>query len=116
MIMEINEATGEVTFEIAGKCYRLHATMKRMADLQAKLAVPGLSMTSLLLSQSDPRALYFGLKCLCSSGNGAEFDDMLLTPHLTVVADAVTAALNAGLPEPAKDDQPGKGGATEARS
>ena len=114
--MQVNEATGEVTFDLAGKSYRLHATMKRMADLQAKLAVPGLSMTSLLLSQSDPRALYFGLKCLCSSGNSADFDEMLLTPHIPAIADAVTAALNAGLPEPAKDDQPGKDGATEAQS
>lgn len=108
MTMEVNEATGVVTFELAGKNYKLHATMKRMAELQAKLAVPGLSMTSLLLSQSDPRAIYYGLICLCTNASSSEFDNVLLTPHLSVIAEAITAALNAGLPAPEGDGQPGK--------
>ncbi|WP_119270856.1 hypothetical protein [Taklimakanibacter deserti] len=114
--MQVNEVTGEVTFKLAGKTYRLHAGMKRLAEYQAKLAVPGLQMTQLLLTQSDPRAIYFGLKCLCSSGNGADFDDMLLAPHLPAAAAAISAAIQAGLPEPEKGDDAGKGGATEAQS
>lgn len=112
--MRVNEATGEVMFELAGKEYRLHATMKRMADLQAKLAVPGLSMTSLMLTQNDPRAIYYGLRCLCTNAPSTEFDNLLLTPHIATVSSAVIAALNAGLPEPEKGDDAGKDGATEA--
>jgi len=47
--MHTNPVTGEVTFEINGKEYRLHATMKRTAELNARLAVPGLSMVSMMI-------------------------------------------------------------------
>lgn len=114
--MQVNEATGEVSFDLAGKSYRLHATMKRLAELQARLAVPGLTMTSLLLAQSDPRALYWGLVCLCSSGNAKDFDDMLLTPHIPDIARAITKAINAGLPETEEGGEKGKGGETAAQS
>lgn len=96
--MKVNEATGEVTVELAGKTFRLHATMKRFADYQAALDVVGMGGMWSMLSQRDPRAIYEGMRCLCSSGNAAELDDMLLIPNLAAMADAIQAALLAGMP------------------
>ena len=40
MSVSINEATGEVTLEVAGKTFRLHGTMERMADLERRSVPP----------------------------------------------------------------------------
>jgi hypothetical protein len=104
--MEVNAATGEVTVELAGKTFRLHATMPRVADYQAKLGVRGFRGIHEGLEQSDARAVYHGLRALCSSGNGEAFDGMLLTPHMAPAIAAIYKALFAGLPE-AKDDDAG---------
>ena len=99
--MHTNPVTGEVTFELAGKTYTLHATMKRLAEYQARLAVPGMAVLSMLLGQLDARAIYWGLVTLCSNGDAKDFDGMLLAPHLKEASEAIGAALQAGLPEPA---------------
>ncbi len=97
--MITNPVTGEVTFTLAGKEYKLLASMKRLADYQTRLAIPGLAMITVMIKCRDARAIYEGLKCLCSSGNAADFDNMLLTPHMDTASEAISAALEAGLPE-----------------
>lgn len=98
--MHTNPVTGEVTFELAGKTYTLHATMKRVAELNTRLAVPGLEMVAMMVKCRDARAIYWGLVCLCSAGSTADFDKLLLTPHMNDAALAISAALEAGLPDP----------------
>lgn len=104
----VNAATGEVTLEIDGEVFRIRASMARLADLMGALAVPGLGMLQLFISQVDPRALYHGMRCLCTSGNEAKLRDMLLMPHVDAIKGALLAALIAGLPEPDKESE-GKG-------
>ena len=108
----VNPATGEVTQTIADKEYKFKASMMRMAEYQSRLAVPGLGMVTMMIRGMDPRAIFFGLKCLCTSGNEADFDDMLLTSHMKEAQEALTEALNAGLP---KAEKPGKGKATKVK-
>jgi len=103
--MHTNPVTGEVTFELAGKTYTLHATMKRVAELNARLQVPGLEMVAMMVKCRDARAIYWGLVCLCSSGNAVDFDNLLLTPHMGDAGLAISAALEAGLPEAPKDGE-----------
>lgn len=98
--MHTNPVSGEVTFELAGKSYTLHATMKRVAELNARLAVPGLEMVAMMVKCLDARAIYWGLVCLCVTPNVGDFDKMLLTPHMKDAAAAISAALEAGLPDP----------------
>lgn len=100
----LNEVTGEVTQTIAGKEYRFKASMSKMAEYQAKLAVPGLGVTMIMLRESDPRAIFHGLVSLCSSDNGSDFQDMLLTKHMGEAKEALIMALNAGLPD--RPDKP----------
>ena len=52
MSVSINEATGEVTFEVAGKTFRLHGTMERMADLERALGASGLPAVGSMRWQS----------------------------------------------------------------
>lgn len=104
--MHTNPVTGEVTFEIGGKEFRLHATMKRLAEYQARLQVPGLAMITMMIKCRDARAIYQGLMCLCSSNNAVNFDNMLLTPHMDEAAQAISAALEAGLPDAPTDGEP----------
>lgn len=96
--MHTNPVTGEVTFELAGKTYRLHAGAKRLAEYQAAIVAPGLSSLLGMLAVQDGRALYHGLRCLCTSGNEADFDTMLILPHGEAIVEALTAAISAGMP------------------
>lgn len=106
MSATVNIATGEVTQTIAGKEYKFKASMGRMAEFQSRLAVPGLGVTMIMLRETDPRAIFFGLKCLCTSGNASDFDDMVLTPHMGDAKEALIMALSAGIPD--QTDQPPK--------
>lgn len=99
MSATLNVVTGEVTQTIAGKEYKFKASMSRMAEFQSRLAVPGLGVTMIMLRESDPRAIFFGLKCLCTSGNGSDFDELVLTSHMGDAKEALTMALTAGLPD-----------------
>lgn len=100
----INEMTGEVTFDLAGKPFRLRATMPRVAQLQAELGIVGLGAISVRLAAADATAIYLGLKCLCAAADDmrqaelARLDDALLTPSLVAAQSAIMAALEAGLP------------------
>lgn len=95
----INAMTGEVSIDLAGTEFRLRATMPRLADLQARLGVPGLNSIMQRVQMMDAQALYVAMRALCSSGNADRLDDMLLTPHLTTIVAAIEASLVAGLPE-----------------
>lgn len=100
MTVEVNQATGEVTAPLAGETFKLHATLPRVAALQAALGVAGFGAMYQLIQDADGRAVYHGLRTLCSSGNAAKFDVMNIG---AVVGDAVAmivAALTAGMPEP----------------
>ena len=98
LTMKVNEATGEVTATIGKTSFRLHATTRRFADFQAALDVTGLPAMWNMLQQRDPRAIYEGMRCLCSSDNAAALDEILLLPNIAAMAEAITAALMAGLP------------------
>lgn len=104
----VNALTGEVTLEIDGETFKLRASMGRLSDLMAVLDKPGLTMLQFMMIQMDPRALYHGMRCLCTSGNEAKLRDMLLLPHLEPITGALTAALAAGLPE-VKESAEGNG-------
>lgn len=95
----LNAATGEVTQTIAGNEYKFKASMSKMAEFQSRLAVPGLGVTMLMLRETDPRAIFFGLKCLCTSGNAEDFDDMVLTKIMGEAKEALIMALGAGIPD-----------------
>ena len=103
MSVTTNEATGEVTVQLADRTFKLRATMPRVADLQSALDVNGMVSIELMLKVGDARAVYQGMKCLCASENVSALDDMLLAPHAPTAVEAILAALVAGLPE-ADDD------------
>lgn len=100
-----NEMTGEVSFKLGDTDMKLHATMLRLAEFQGHMGIQGLGALMRTVTVSDARALYFGVKCLCTSGNADVIDKMLLSPHIAVLTEALTAALMAGLP-PAKEGKP----------
>lgn len=115
--MEINQATGEVTAQIGGQTFRFHATMPKMAQYQAALGVDGIQAMFRLIQEGDARAIYQGLKCLCSSRNAQAFDGMVLSKVLPDASAAIVAALTASLPEPEPDalGNANGGGEMEAR-
>lgn len=100
--MHTNDMTGEVTIDLAGKTFKLHATMPRLAEYQSRMGVVGLGALQRMIVSLDATAIYQGLRCLCTSGNEADLDTMLLTPHLEAANEAIIAALSAGLPEPSE--------------
>lgn len=108
MTVRRNEATGEVSVDIAGHTFTLKATFRNMAAFQAALAVPGMAMMQMLIEGVDPRAMHAGIQCLCTSGNADALDDILLTPHLATCKEAIMSAITAGLPDAPKDSKPGK--------
>lgn len=97
--MQVNNLTGEVTATIAGKTFRFHATMKRLAAFEAAIDVVGLKAMQEKLNQQEIGATHRGLKALCSSDNGDELDDILLLPHINEVTAVLMRTLSAGLPE-----------------
>lgn len=102
--MQVNEATGEVTSSFSGEEFRFHATLPRVAEFQAAIGASGFAALFGLVQEGDVRAIYHGLRALCSSGNGKLFDTMLLGATLAEAGAVILAALSAGLPEP----DPGK--------
>lgn len=105
----LNAATGEVTIELDGETFKLRASMGRLADFSASLAVPGLAMMQKRIEWLDPGTLYNGMRYLCTSGNEAKLRDMLLMPHLEAIKGALLGALVAGLPELPEKDAEGNG-------
>lgn len=105
----VNDMTGEVSFSLGDVPMRLHATMPRLADYQSRMNVTGLGALMKAVISSDARALYFGVKCLCSSGNAEKVDTMLLGPHMETLVAAITKAVMGGIPEaePGKPDAKG---------
>jgi hypothetical protein len=106
----VNQATGEVTDTIGGTEFRFRATMPRVADLQAQTRTAGFGELYNLVLTGDARALYHGLKSLCTSGNADKFDGMLFGRELATAQAVVLATLSAGLPEsePGKESAAGK--------
>lgn len=111
--MQINQATGEITADIGGQTFKFHATLPRMAEYQAALGVDGMQEMFRLIQIGDARAIYRGLKCLCSSRNGAAIDALVLSKVVTEASSAIVAALTASLPEPDPDKLPNVNGAGE---
>lgn len=109
--MRVNSATGEVTIELAGKEFRLHATMRRVADLQAQLGVNTFGAIHEKLLTLDIAALRQSLISLCTSGNENEVDDLPFGAVMQPAVDGIYATLSAGLPEESK----GNGHATKAQ-
>jgi hypothetical protein len=105
MAHTVNELTGEVDLTLDKKTYRLRASLRGMAELQAKLAVPGVAMMDVLLAQRDPRILYWGLVCLCTSGDKADFDTLHMPPHYAEIGAALDDTIDRFFP---KDDALGK--------
>ena len=103
--MRTNPVTGEVTFEIGGTEFVLHAGSKRLADFQSAIMVPGLVPMIEMIASRDARAIYYGLRHLCKSGNAAKLDEMNLLSHYDVICDALVAALAVTLPERAADSE-----------
>lgn len=106
MACTVNDATGEVSVTLGEVDFVLHATMPNVAALQAAIKVPGLRMLNMLLTANDARIAYEGMKCLCTSGNAPSLDTMLFTPICVDALEAVSAALDAGLPN--EDDGDGE--------
>lgn len=104
-----NPMTGEVSFKLGGTDMRVHATMPRLAEFQAAMGVQGLGALMRAVTVSDAKALYLGLRSLCTSGNASVADTMLLAPHLQLLTEAITAALMAGLPEASPGKQQAEG-------
>lgn len=98
--MQVNKATGEVEAEIGGKPYRFHATLPRMAAFQAAMGVDGIAALLGLVQQSDSRAVYHGLRTLCSNGDPREFDRLVMSRVMTDACEAIVSAMVAALPEP----------------
>lgn len=104
-----NPMTGEVSFKLGSADMRVHATMPRLAEFQAAMGVQGLGALMRAVTVSDAKALYLGLRSLCSSDNAEVADTMLLAPHLQLLTEAITAALTAGLPEVSPGKRKAKG-------
>jgi hypothetical protein len=102
----VNEATGEVTFELEDTVFKVKASMSRLADYMGHLNVPGFAMMHMMIAQQDPRAIYHGLRCLCTSGNADKFKDMVLSRHLLVIVPALLAAITVGLPKGDDEETP----------
>ena len=116
--MHVNELTGEVSVRLDGKDFTLHATMPRVASLMSDLQLSGLKQLHLMAALHDPRLTYSGLKCLCSSGNQSEVEQLLFGAWAEDADTAILAALVAGMPEaknqPGKHLKPGEEKATES--
>jgi hypothetical protein len=108
MSLTVNKATGEVTFDLHGKEYRLRASLSNLARMQAESGIEGFAEIARMLQRRDARVIYWGLSCLCVSGNARDFDDMLLMPVLNEVCAALQAALVAGLPDLEQGDVAGE--------
>ena len=99
MSVSINEATGEVTFEVAGKTFRLHGSMERMADLERALGASGLPAVGNALAKQSAETTLKALQTLCVSGNEAEFKKLSFGAAMPVLLRATFAAVRAALPE-----------------
>lgn len=97
--MQVNEATGEVTATLAGETFRFHATLPRVAALQAAIGEKSLSAILAGMNRQDARVIYEGLRCLCSSGNEKKLDDFAVARIIVDAGQAILAALTAGMPE-----------------
>lgn len=108
MATEINKLSGVVSVTLDGVGYKLKATMPNMAALQAAIDVPGLRMLNALISTGDARLAYHGMRCLCVSGNAQELDNLLFPAWVADAIEAVSDALQVGLPDPVEDGNEGK--------
>ena len=106
---KVNEATGEVSFKISGKEYRIRATLAGLAELQSALAVPGLSLLHMMIKEQDARAIYHGPRCLMTHGDPAALAQELALPNLTLIMEALLLALQHGLPDVEKVTPRGNG-------
>jgi hypothetical protein len=97
--MIVDPLSGEVTVALAGTVYRFRATLPRLAAFQAALGVNGLGAVYALMKMQDARAIYHGLRCLCTSGNEGKLDE---APAAAILKDnpvaVISAVLAAGLP------------------
>jgi hypothetical protein len=109
----VNEATGEVSFRLSGKEYRIRATLAGLAALQAELAVPGLTLMQMMIKEQDMRAIH-GVRCLLTHGDPAELGRELGLPNLALIMEALLTALQHGLPDLEKETHRGNGEATAA--
>lgn len=96
--MHFNQATGVVTFEIAGVEFQLRATFANLAEWQARAKVPGINTLTRLVQIADARILLTGCKTLCVSDNADAFDDLPLLAHLGSIVEALSTALQWALP------------------
>ncbi len=102
--MKTNEATGEVTAEFADGPLKLHALMPRVAALQSALNVTGLRGIEMMLRQADARAIYHGVKCLCDPSDAPRAETLQFGTEMTQAAEAILAAIAAGMPKADDDD------------
>lgn len=107
MAVTLNPATCEVTVDLGGKSFRLHATMPRVAEFEASIGARNIKGVMEALAESRTKAVYEGLRCLCVSGNDAELDSLLFGPNVGDAVAALFKALTAGLPDP----EPSRGNA-----
>ena len=99
MTHRVNEATGEVTVDLAGETFRLKASLGRMADFQSALKKEGLQELFRALAISDQNAVLAGLRALCVSGNEAKFRDMVMPLVIADAVGALLAAMTIGMPK-----------------
>lgn len=116
MTHTVNEATGEVTVVLEGETFKLRASMGRLADFMANMNVPGFAMMHMMVAQQDPRAVYHGLRCLCTSGNEAKLKDLILGRCLLDAVPALLAAITVGLPKADEDAPVGNGEGTQEKT
>jgi hypothetical protein len=98
--MIVNELTGEVTAEIGGKTFRLHATIERMAALEAELGVPNVAAIARALQDVKASAIRTTLRNFCTSGNSEAFSGMAFGRVALPAIEACMTAINAAMPEP----------------
>lgn len=101
--IKVNAATGAVTAVLGGHTVTLHATMARVADLQAAIGVSGFGAINAMLGMQDGRAIHQGLRCLMTSDNAEAIEELHFLAHSGAAVKVIVAALNGGLPE---DDEP----------
>ncbi|MCV6576267.1 MAG: hypothetical protein OIF58_11080 [Cohaesibacter sp.] len=106
MSYTVNEMTGEVEVTLGGVIFSLRATLPNVAAFMAELQITGLRSLQHLLSSSDPRATYLGLKCLCVSDNKSELDRLIFGRDGIDASAALQAAVTAGMP--GAEEAPGK--------
>lgn len=109
--MQVNEATGEVTETLAGETFRFHAKLPMVAALQAAIGEKSLSGIFAGINRQDAKVIYEGLRCLCSSGNAAKVDDLVLGRVLAEAGKVIATTLAAGIPQ---DDSSKNGDAAGA--